>query len=342
MKLSVIIPVFNTGKYLEKAVNSIINQNINLEVIIINDGSTDDSQKYINLLAQKHPNITSIKTKNFGVSHARNIGLKLAKGDYVTFIDADDYLDEMSYEILFKNGKYDIYLFSYDIVAENNIQHCIFDFIEDESILDPEDISLKVLPRMLAIKNSKEKMIMGSVCRLIIKKDILEDIWFDENLFYAEDLVFCFRVLLKAKNCYITNKCFYKYIRYSNTSTEKFKKDLFSNFLNVYNQINNLISLDCHKSRNLIQRLQAFKMKLYSLSISNCFRFDADKTSSKKELKKIYHSFQLDNDLKNILSNNFIDKMRKINWVLLKLHLYFLVEFIYSQKEKSRQRRLKI
>ena len=100
--ISVIVPVYNVEEYVEKCVLSIINQTYkNLEIILVDDGSTDNSGKICDEIAIKDNRIKVIHKKNGGLSDARNVGIDIAKGDYLGFVDSDDYIDYNMYEELF-------------------------------------------------------------------------------------------------------------------------------------------------------------------------------------------------------------------------------------------------
>lgn len=105
--ISVIIPVYNVENYLEKCLTSVLNQTFrDIEVLVINDGSTDGSQKVIDYFREKNPSvIKAYKKENGGLSSARNYALKLAKGEYITFLDSDDYLDRDYLEKLYAEAK---------------------------------------------------------------------------------------------------------------------------------------------------------------------------------------------------------------------------------------------
>ena len=99
--LSVIIPVYNVKPYLEKCVESIVDQTYhNLQIILVDDGSTDGSQTICDELAQKDSRIVVIHKENGGLSTARNVGMDRAKGDYIAFVDSDDWLERNMYEVL--------------------------------------------------------------------------------------------------------------------------------------------------------------------------------------------------------------------------------------------------
>ena len=106
MKLSVIIPNYNSGKYLRRCLDSVINQTYkDLEIIIINDGSTDDSIKILNEYSEKDKRIKIIDQENKGVSFSRNVGLDISTGELIAFVDADDEIDQDMYEIMVQNLK---------------------------------------------------------------------------------------------------------------------------------------------------------------------------------------------------------------------------------------------
>ncbi|GFI46427.1 putative glycosyltransferase EpsJ [Lachnospiraceae bacterium] len=109
IELSVIIPAFNSEKFISKCLLSIIGQNVSdMEIIVINDGSKDNTIEVVSKLAAQYSIVRLFSTKNRGVAHARNIGLKLARGKYITFVDADDYLEAGAYNtMLYEINKYD-------------------------------------------------------------------------------------------------------------------------------------------------------------------------------------------------------------------------------------------
>ena len=102
--ISVIIPIYNIEKYVERCIKSIINQTYsNLEIILVDDGSSDSSPEICDKFANIDSRIIVIHKKNGGLSDARNNGLKIAKGNYISFIDGDDYIKPFMYEVLIKN-----------------------------------------------------------------------------------------------------------------------------------------------------------------------------------------------------------------------------------------------
>ena len=106
-KISVLVPVYNTEKTLSKCLDSILKQTIinDIEIVIVNDGSTDNSQVIIDNYVDKYKNIFKYKQKNQGLGATRNKGIELASGEYIAFLDSDDWVDENYYELMYKKAK---------------------------------------------------------------------------------------------------------------------------------------------------------------------------------------------------------------------------------------------
>lgn len=105
-KVSVIVPVYNVQKYIAKCLDSLVSQTLeDIEIIVVNDGSTDRSEITIKKYAQKYSNIIYLKKENGGLSDARNYGMKHAKGDYIAFLDSDDFVDKTIYEKMYTKAK---------------------------------------------------------------------------------------------------------------------------------------------------------------------------------------------------------------------------------------------
>ena len=126
MKVSVIVPVYNVEKYLAKCLDSLINQEFfNYEIIVVNDGSTDNSQEIIEEYAKRYDIIKDVFKKNGGLSSARNYGLEKASGKYITFVDSDDYVDENMYLKMYekaKSGNFDIVTSDINYVYNDRVE----------------------------------------------------------------------------------------------------------------------------------------------------------------------------------------------------------------------------
>ena len=175
MKISIIIPVYNSEKYFSKYLYIIANQTFllkNLEVIIINDGSTDNSEKIIRSYKKKL-NIIYKKQKNQGQSSARNKGIEIAKGKYVTFIDSDDFIDKKMLSVLYKEA----------VIKDLDIVTCDLAKVKKSKIIYIKNrISNDEIKNFILTKTGP--------CNMLIRKDIIAryDFKFPENIKKYEDI----------------------------------------------------------------------------------------------------------------------------------------------------------
>lgn len=190
-ELSIIIPVYNTEKYLSECIDSILNQSFaDYELILVNDGSTDGCGDICRSYAQKDSRIVFLEQENGGVSGARNNGLSVAKGEYVLFCDSDDTmvsgtLDKIMSYVLEKN--YDITMCTYIMDFEDGSEPFAEEIDFDES---------KHSSMCAIISEYVRGIVPWSACRNVIKRSIIEDndIRYDESFSCAEDCDFYFKV----------------------------------------------------------------------------------------------------------------------------------------------------
>jgi len=199
LRISVIVSVYNTEKYLKECFNSLVNQTYkDIEIIAVNDGSNDNSPEILNEFAKKYKNIKIINQKNKGYSEARNVALKEATGDYIGFVDSDDYIAPDMFEKLMntaKNKKSDIVSCSF------------FRFYQDGSkVLDSNELFFNVLEEKRnthSLLNYPELLLdHGFVWNRIYKTELLKEnnIIFPKDIEFGEDTYFHRLALIKAKN----------------------------------------------------------------------------------------------------------------------------------------------
>lgn len=196
-KLSVIVPVYNVEKYLSRCIDSILNQTYKkIEIILIDDGSTDNSSEICDIYAQRYDNVVVVHKANGGVSSARNMGLDTAKGDYITFIDADDYISENLYQ---------------DIIEKINelnadIAVCSVYRNDVDGILLTQNYAEVTDNMMLKIMSGFGEWIWNK----IYKKELIGNLRFDTELTFGEDVFWLSQYCLKCKKgVYSTESCYY-------------------------------------------------------------------------------------------------------------------------------------
>lgn len=217
MLISIIIPVYNVSLFLEKCLNSVVNQTFkNLQIILVDDGSTDSSGIICDNYSKKDRRIEVIHQENKGVSETRNVGLSLARGDYITFIDSDDYIELDTYSTVFKTiieNKYpDLIFFRARVV---DIQGKVIDIRGKK----PTGKILKV------DKEFSEKRIIGEldngVWNKVYKTEIIKDIIFETEKTHGEDFKYNLEVLEKVKTAIDIDQIKYNYVKNPNSITRK-------------------------------------------------------------------------------------------------------------------------
>lgn len=200
MKVSVIVPVYNVEKYLEKGLDSLAKQTLkDIEIIIVNDGSPDNSQKIIDKYVKKYPTMKCYIKENGGLSDARNYGIKKATGEYIAFMDSDDYVSEDTYEVMYNKAKekdFDMVVCDLNYVYPND------ELMEVTSGIasDTEDIK--------GIYTN----IYPAAWNKLYKKELLKDIEFKKGVWF-EDVEFIHRLLPKVKSIGVVHRPFIQYVQ---------------------------------------------------------------------------------------------------------------------------------
>lgn len=289
--LSIVVPVYNTEKYLESSLKSIIRAlpsgiKKQTEILLINDGSTDDSEKIIIKYKNKYPNlITYIKQKNHGLGNVRNVALKNAKGKYIASIDSDDTINKAFFKDALKYMQKDIDIIIYDwlSVTDNSkfetaaIEWCFNDINKYEGLL--------------------YTTIMPSTCNKIIKKSLYDNlrIKFIEDKY--EDLSTNPFIMLSAKTIKYINKPYYEYYIRSNSimrsSAGYSMIEILKEVDNRLDKYKNYINVDIEKFRfyTYSWRIEEFIFnQLYTLDQSNLFDFTKKMDEIKNIILDIIHN----------------------------------------------------
>ena len=222
--LSVIVPVYNVEKYLEDCVESLLNQTYReYEIILVDDGSTDSSGEICDMLAKRSEKIQVIHKENGGLSSARNIGLKEARGRYIGFVDSDDYIMPTMYEKLIK------------AMSRHKAQIAVcqyFSFLTNDLLGKKSEetksthISGKVCNKHEAFKMFFIHQISESVCDKIYSAELLKDCWFAEGEI-NEDTNVVFRLLEKSSKTIVIHQELYGYRTRQGSITKSGYSDKF-------------------------------------------------------------------------------------------------------------------
>lgn len=210
-KISVIIPVYNAEKYLKECIDSVLNQTFDdFEVLIINDGSTDESGKICDEYAQKDARVKVFHKENGGVSSARNLGLDNAKGEWITFVDSDDYISEDYFQPILKYCEQDyIIVNSHEILGDKKTVYRSFD---SQTLVLDDFLNQYNLYNDFATPWAK-----------FFKKEIIlnNKIRFNEKLSRSEDVIFNLEYIIHCKSIGISSKTSYNYRRVPGSLSHK-------------------------------------------------------------------------------------------------------------------------
>lgn len=209
-KVSIIVPVYNVEEHLEKCLISLLTQSLDdIEIIVVNDGSKDNSQSIINRFQEKFPNkIKAFTKENGGLSDARNFGLDQAIGNYIGFVDSDDYVSEKMFE--------EMYLLAEKYAAE--IVICNLQKVDEKGIILQKLTQVPNLPEVINLKENFSVFADLSyfACNKLFKKHLLNEMRFQKNMHF-EDIELIPQLLLKCKTLAHTQNYHYQYLERQNS-----------------------------------------------------------------------------------------------------------------------------
>lgn len=263
--ISVIIPVYNTESYIKRAINSLLKQTYdNIEIICVDDGSTDNSLQILEKYAEQYDNIKVIHTENGGISHARNIALDCCNGDYIAFLDSDDYYHEQMLEILYKamqENECDMSVCNIVNFDDDGIDKLILDLPEQYDITVHSGSELMNYYYSLE-KDKVQKAVMVSI-RLYNRK-IWENIRFPVGRIYEDNAVM--HLIAQQINSFadVSLGLYYRYLRNDSIMGQS-KAFSIKNFDILYNQKERC---DFFEKENIVCYLrQAYKEYLHTLRV---------------------------------------------------------------------------
>lgn len=316
--ISIIIPIYNAEPFIAECLDSVLKQTYkNIEVLAVNDGSTDGSDVLLEAYSKRDSRLKVITKPNGGVSSARNSGLNQASGEFVTFIDADDYWTsanvlERLYALAVDNNA--------DFVYAGHID--IFD--DDRKTATGEEVAA-------SLANSGGHMAMDWIP--LIRLDLIRsnDFSFDERYKYGEDPVFLFFCLIWSICCAELNECHYHYRKHPASA-------MHQTTLRVFDAVDGFIELH-DKSVDYPYFQAALANIKIPLLILNCIQVCAIRKFSYSSIMGTIRNNDYDSWIKNCDSINFSNKARK-HYIIYKIHpfvFYILVRFFQAIRHLRRK-----
>lgn len=311
--VSILVPVYNAEKYLRQCIDSILAQTYrNLQVVIVDDGSKDNSLSICQNYASKDPRVEVYHQENQGVATTRNQLLKKVKGDYVLFIDADDWMDiEMVSQLVSLSNTSKA-----DMVMCDRV-------VNDEK---PSEIETKVfeLDRRKAVEDFLyHKYFTGSLWNKLFKSKDLDGIEFHKEVSYGEDALFCWQILKKARTVTVTNKQPYHYRINENSLSKTYNGHQFSAYY-VWEQIVNDVALSFPEYTSLAQAQFCNQMTV--------ILYDAMRHGYKKD-QKIKKLTQIVSLYKRQMRKHGCS-IRKYIFAIMLCHHYSMMQLFAFKKSK--------
>lgn len=302
IKVSVIIPVYNCEKYIGECIESLVSQTLKeCEFIFVNDGSSDKSKDIIEGYAKNDSRIKIINQKNGGVSVARNTGLKSAVGEYIGFVDGDDYIEcdyyEKLYDVAIEN---DCDVVMCDWKSESNFLNLPF---ENNIVLDKKYIKKNIYPYFIQYEG------MNSVWNKIFRNKLIKknNIEFPKGKRIGEDAIFNIKVFEYLNNCFYLNYNGYFYREVEGSATKDvIKNDYFKSVLDEYrNSPKEYKNWDI--SLEEIEKLKAIKLLNKIISLTYIF-FVPNKNNTLRDRYRCVSNI-VNNEIVSMLISKYYDEL---------------------------------
>lgn len=326
MKFSIIIPVYNCKLYLKRCIDSIINQKYdNLEVLLVDDGSTDGSDLICDYYASTYDYIKVFHKQNEGVSKARNVGLSKCTGEYVLFVDSDDYLDK---QILSSANK---------ILCKDSIDILKFSYIKKANIIGKKYNYSIETDKIIEKKNYKEKLYkylfntydLSNIWGVFIRKDIIDGLQFKKEIKYGEDFLFFANLLVKSHNIMLSSAAYYYYNVANNSAVRtndngKVYKSVIDNIY-VCNEINKFVNNEIAMNNRISDNINSSITRLFNIKYS-IFKKNI------QQLNKITNDFlDIECNAKLYIKSLFKEIINSFKKILLKI-LWLCFGGVYDEK----------
>jgi len=334
-RISVIVPIYNKASFLEKSINSILQQTEkNIEIILVDDGSYDNSPEICKKYAEKDSRILYKRKENEGLTATRNYGRKFATGDYIAFVDPDDFIETNAYEQMLKcSNNADIVLSGLinEFRKKKKIQVTPQNL---NSFYENSDIRKFILPLFLVYgKGIWENIQLAQFGIALFRRTFLDEqnIFTDERITYSEDWLFFLEALLKAQSVAIEHNAYYHYVHNTQGLTENYSPKLVLDYVEVLRGLDKMgifeyVPEQYSKHPNLIydHLLHSF----VNLSGSNESIFVL-----RKKIKNILNMNYFNNICQK-LNPSKIPFKRRILFYLIRFRLCLLLILLYKLKHK--------
>ena len=244
-KISVIVPVYKAEDFLPQCVESILGQTFtDLELLLIDDGSPDRSGALCDQYAERDARVRVIHKENGGVSTARNTGLDAASGDYITFVDSDDYIDACMYGKMMAEAAHGAELVMCDCMKEYPDHSELYTHNIRGGYYDRRQLETDYFQHLLMMENVEYPATISN-CLLMFRRELAEQVRYLSGVRYSEDLLFGAQLMHRAQSfSYLKGQAYYHYRMNPQSATHKFAADKWNDYLHLHRGIRDAFG-DC-------------------------------------------------------------------------------------------------
>lgn len=324
--ISIIVPIYNVEKYLKKCIESIVNQTYeNIEIILIDDGSNDNSGIICDEYAKKDNRIIVIHKENGGVSSARNKGLKIAKGEWISFVDADDWIEQNFCQTLLNKAtqeQADIALCGYNRVTDNRIEK-----------INVNNQDMFFNSNEYLVKSLNPQTGFGFCHMKLIKKEVLKSIFFNERIEVGEDALFNIMLSEEINKAIFVGNALYNYRINNQSVVKKYDENYANKYLLGIFEIKKFLLLKYKDDKEIIQNYYNF-VAYHVMLIAVNYCYHPNSNENRKLLIKICNNNEFRDGLKKSNYMN-LSITRKITLFTLKHKFYVFTELICKYRQKQ-------
>lgn len=317
--VSVIVPAYNAEKYIQRCINSISNQSHkSLEIIIVNDGSVDNTANIIDEMAQNDSRVQVVHKKNEGQGAARNDAIELARGKYISFVDADDWLEQNAYEILINladKNKTDILVFNYYMAYFGGSNECIKEFANCN--IDLSKIEINEFLFDYFFKTNIGSTVWNKLYRTdFLKRNKIQ--MGDSRI--GEDFYFNLVSTVYAKNIYLFNQPLYYYFQPLESVTRNYTRGITKQYINYLSMFIQVLEKE-EKLKEFYPFSSLIVYRAISNGVFNAFQVDGKISSIYKEINNGMDNKYVKDVLSIALKGNFLTIIKPKS---LKFSVYIL------------------
>lgn len=335
IKVSVIIPVYNVERTLHRCVDSIINQTMkDIEIILVDDGSQDNSSNICDEYSNLYENIFVIHKENEGLGPTRNVGSNLARGEYIYHCDSDDWVEPTMLEEVYENAKKndaEAVIFGYRLLCEDGKN------LENYGVVSGQDEEYtgKEIIQEFFIRNLKNAYFTQSACNRFIKKEFLERYQLEFKPFRrSQDVIFSLDLFDELEKLNVMSNVYYNYI----IEPGKFKGRSFAEMISIYLDVYEEIYKRFAKWNKLDDKVELLILNLYISKISNYASFYTIRKASNKigAVNELINDKKIQTLFKSIKPNDISSRfIRMTRYAITNKKRLFLLSIFFFHQAKQ-------